>query len=147
MRILLDRLSGCSEKQIQKVNNIAMTMYNRLSQAEVQDKQPKPLVSRAVKGLDTDLITLIKDKYFNNEAYIVAVLNVGGFEEGENYTLATLQNPPLNGIVIGNGADDKDRPNTVLSNYGSFKLDGNNIIFDCILKPEKPKYFVEIRVV
>lgn len=147
MKILLDKLSGCNEKQVKKINNITMTMYNRLSQAEVQTKQSKPLVSRAIKGYDTDLLTIIKDKYFSGEAYIVAVLNVGSFTEGETYNLFTLSNPVINNIIIGNGADDKDNPNTVLSNYGTFQLDGNNVVFECLIKPDKQKYYIELRVV
>lgn len=145
MKILLDKLSGCSEKQIAKINTIVNTMYNRLSQAEVQSKLPKPLVSRAIKGYDTDMMTIIKDKYFNGSTVITAILNVSSFKDGEIYNLATLINTPLNNIIIGNGSDDKDHPNTFLSNYGAFKLDGNDIIFECILKPAKQKYYIELR--
>lgn len=145
MRILLDALSGCNEKQVKKINNIVMVAYNRLATAETQTKQPMPLVSRAIRGYDTDLLTIIKDKYYNSEACITAVLNVGSFEEGKTYNLISLANTPVNNIVIGNGADDRDHPNTVLSNYGSFQLSGSVIQFECLLKPEKDRYFVEIR--
>lgn len=145
MRLTLDTLSGCNEKQIKKINNIVMIAYNRLAVAEVQTKQPRPLVSRAIRGYDTGLLTIIKDKYFNSVACITAVLNVGSFEEGKTYNLINLANTPVNNIVIGNGADDRDHPNTVLSNYGSFQLSGSVIQFECLLKPEKDRYFVEIR--
>ena len=145
MRLTLDALSGCNEKQVKKINDIVMVAYNRLATAETQTKQPMPLVSRAVKGVDTDLVQIIKDKYYNSVACITAVLNVGSFEEGKTYNLIDLANTPINNIVIGNGADDRDHPNTVLSNYGSFQLSGSVIQFECLLKPEKDRYFIEIR--
>lgn len=145
MRILLDALSGCNEKQIKKINNIVCTMHNRLSQAEEQTKSKPPVKSKAIKGLNTDLVSLVSDSYFNSLACITAVLNVGSFEEGKTYNLINLANTPVNNIVIGNGADDRDHPNTLLSNYGSFQLSGSVIQFECLLKPEKDRYFVEIR--
>ena len=142
MHLTLDTLSGCNEKQIKKINNIVNTMYNRLSQAEVQTKQPMPIVSRAVRGLNTDLVSLVKDSYFNFTVALEFILNTSSFEPEKTYILATL-NQELK-TLIGNGADSRTSPKTVLSNYGNIVVEGNVIKFDCLLKPDSELYYVSI---
>lgn len=142
MRILLDALSGCNEKQIKKVNNIVCTMYNRLSQAEEQIKSKLPVKSRAIKGLNTDLVTLIKGDYFNYTVTLEFVLNTKSFEPEKSYVLATL-NQELKSL-IGNGADSRTSPKTVLSNYGNLIVEGNVIKFECLLKPDSDLYYVSV---
>lgn len=142
MRILLDALSGCNEKQIKKINNIVCTMYNRLSQAEEQTNAKPPVKSRAIKGLNTDLVTLIKDDYFNYTIALEFVLNTKTFEPEKSFVLATL-NQELKSL-IGNGADSRTSPKTVLSNYGNLIVEGNVIKFDCLLKPDSELYYVSI---
>lgn len=140
MRILLDALSGCNEKQIKKINNITVTMYNRLMQAEVQNKSKPPVKSRAIKGLNTDLVELIKGDYFNYTVALEFVLNTKSFEPDKTYVLATL-NQELKSL-IGNGADSRTSPKTVLSNYGNLIVEGNVIKFGCLLKPDSELYYV-----
>lgn len=142
MRILLDALSGCNEKQIKKINNIVCTMYNRLSQAEEQNKSKPPVKSRAIKGLNTDLVELIKGDYFNYTVALEFVLNTKSFEPEKSYVLATL-NQELKSL-IGNGADSRTNPKTVLSNYGNLIVEGNVIKFECLLKPDSDLYYVSI---
>lgn len=142
MRILLDALSGCNEKQIKKVNNIVCTMYNRLSQAEEQNKAKAPVKSRAIKGLNTDLVELIKDSYFNFTVTLEFVLNTKSFEPDKTYVLAAL-NQELKSL-IGNGADSRTSPKTVLSNYGNLIVEGNVIKFECLLKPDSDLYYVSV---
>ena len=142
MRILLDALSGCNEKQVKKINNIVCTMYNRLSQAEEQDKAKSPVKSRAIKGLNTDLVTLIKGDYFNYTVTLEFVLNTKSFESEKSYVLATL-NQELKSL-IGNGADSRTNPKTVLSNYGNLIVEGNVIKFECLLKPDSDLYYVSV---
>lgn len=142
MRILLDALSGCNDKQIKKINNITITMYNRLMQAEVQNKAKPPVKSRAIKGLNTDLVELIKDNYFNSTVALEFVLNTKTFEPDKTYILATL-NQQLTSL-IGNGADSRTSPKTVLSNYGNLIIEGNIVKFDCLLKPDSELYYVSI---
>lgn len=142
MRVLLDALSGCNEKQVKKINNIVCTMYNRLSQAEEQNKSKPPVKSRAIKGLNTDLVELIKGDYFNYTVALEFVLNTKVFEPGETYVLATL-NQELKSL-IGNGADSRTSPKTVLSNYGNLIVEGNVIKFECLLKPDADLYYVSV---
>ena len=142
MRVLLDALSGCNEKQVKKINNIVCTMYNRLSQAEEQAKSKPPVKSRAVKGLNTDLVELIKGDYFNYTVALEFVLNTKSFEPGKTYVLATL-NQELK-TLIGNGADSRTSPKTVLSNYGNLIVEGNVIKFECLLKPDSELYYVSV---
>lgn len=142
MRILLDALSGCNEKQIKKVNNIVCTMYNRLSKAEEQIKSKSPVKSRAIKGLNTDLVELIKGDYFNYTVALEFVLNTKSFEPEKSYVLATL-NQELKSL-IGNGADSRTSPKTVLSNYGNLIVEGNIVKFECLLKPDAELYYVSI---
>lgn len=142
MRILLDALSGCNEKQVKKINNIVCTMYNRLSQAEEQNKAKAPVKSRAIKGLNTDLVELIKDSYFNFTVTLEFVLNTKSFEPDKTYVLATL-NQELKSL-IGNGADSRTSPKTVLSNYGNLIVEGNVIKFECLLKPDSDLYYVSV---
>ena len=142
MRVLLDALSGCNEKQIKKINNIVCTMYNRLSQAEEQVKSKPPVKSRAIKGLNTDLVELIKDSYFNYTVALEFVLKTKVFEPDNTYVLATL-NQELKSL-IGNGADSRTSPKTVLSNYGNLIADGNVIKFECLLKPDSELYYVSV---
>lgn len=142
MRILLDALSGCNDKQIKKINNITITMYNRLMQAEVQDKAKPPVKSKAIKGLNTDLVELIKDNYFNSTVALEFVLNTKTFEPDKTYILLTL-NQQLTSL-IGNGADSRTSPKTVLSNYGNLIVEGNIVKFDCLLKPDSELYYVSI---
>ena len=142
MRILLDALSGCNDKQVKKINNITVTMYNRLMQAEVQNKAKPPVKSRAIKGLNTDLVELIKDNYFNSTVALEFVLNTKTFEPDKTYILLTL-NKQLTSL-IGNGADSRTNPKTVLSNYGNLIVEGNIIKFDCLLKPDSELYYVSI---
>lgn len=142
MRILLDALSGCNEKQIKKVNNIVCTMYNRLSQAEEQIKSKPPVKSRAIKGLNTDLVELIRGDYFNYTVALEFVLNTKSFEPEKSYVLATL-NQELKSL-IGNGADSRTSPKTVLSNYGNLIVEGNVIKFECLLKPDSDLYYVSV---
>lgn len=142
MRILLDALSGCNEKQVKKINNIVCTMYNRLSQAEVQNNAKQPVKSRAIKGLNTDLVTLIKGDYFNYTVALEFVLNTKTFEPEKSYVLATL-NQELKSL-IGNGADSRTNPKTVLSNYGNLIVEGNVIKFECLLKPDSELYYVSV---
>lgn len=119
-----------------------MVAYNRLATAETQTKQPMPLVSRAVKGVDTDLVTLIKDKYYNSTVALELVLNTKSFEPDKTYILALL-NYELKSLT-GNGADSRTSPKTLLSNYGSFIVEGNVVKFDCSLKPESELYYVSL---
>lgn len=142
MRVLLDALSGCNEKQVKKINNIVCTMYNRLSQAEEQNKAKAPVKSRAIKGLNTDLVELIKEDYFNFTVALEFVLNTKSFEPGKTYVLATL-NQELK-TLIGNGADSRTSPKTVLSNYGNLIVEGNVIKFECLLKPDSELYYVSV---
>lgn len=142
MRVLLDALSGCNEKQVKKINSIVMVAYNRLATAETQTKQPMPLVSRAIKGLNTDLVTLIKDSYFNFTVALEFVLNTKLFEPDKTYVLATL-NQELKSL-IGNGADSRTSPKTVLSNYGNLIVERNVISFECLLKPDSDLYYVSV---
>ena len=142
MRVLLDALSGCNEKQVKKINSIVCTMYNRLSQAEEQNKSKPPVKSRAIKGLNTDLVTLIKDSYFNFTVALEFVLNTKLFEPEKTYVLATL-NQELKSL-IGNGADSRTSPKTVLSNYGNLIVEGNVISFECLLKPDSDLYYVSV---
>lgn len=142
MRVLLDALSGCNDKQVKKINNIVCTMYNRLSQAEEQNKSKPPVKSRAIKGLNTDLVELIKGDYFNYTVALEFVLNTKVFEPGETYILATL-NQELKSL-IGNGADSRTSPKTVLSNYGNLIVEGNVIKFECLLKPDADLYYVSV---
>lgn len=142
MRILLDALSGCNEKQVKKINNIVCTMYNRLSQAEVQNKAKSPVKSRAIKGLNTDLVELIKGDYFNYTVVLEFVLNTKSFEPDKTYVLATL-NQELK-TLIGNGADSRTNPKTSLSNYGNLIVEGNVIKFECLLKPDSELYYVSV---
>ena len=142
MRVLLDALSGCNEKQVKKINNIVCTMYNRLSQAEEQNKAKPPVKSRAIKGLNTDLVELIKGDYFNYTVALEFVLNTKSFEPEKSYVLATL-NQELKSL-IGNGADSRTSPKTVLSNYGNLIVEGNVIKFECLLKPDSDLYYVSV---
>lgn len=142
MRILLDALSGCNEKQIKKINNIVCTMHNRLSQAEEQTKSKPPVKSKAIKGLNTDLVSLVKDSYFNFTVALEFILNTKSFEPDTIYILATL-NQELKSL-IGNGADSRTNPKTVLSNYGNLIVEGNVIKFDCLLKPDADLYYVSV---
>lgn len=142
MRVLLDALSGCNEKQVKKINNIVCTMYNRLSQAEEQNKAKAPVKSRAIKGLNTDLVELIKGDYFNYTVALEFVLNTKVFEPEKTYVLATL-NQELKSL-IGNGADSRTNPKTVLSNYGNLIVEGNVIKFECLLKPDSELYYVSV---
>ena len=142
MRILLDALSGCNEKQIKKINNIVYTMHNRLSQAEEQTKSKPPVKSRAIKGLNTDLASLVSDSYFNFTVALEFVLNTKSFEPDKTYILATL-NQELKSL-IGNGADSRTSPKTVLSNYGNLIVEGNIVKFDCLLKPDSELYYVSV---
>ena len=142
MRVLLDALSGCNEKQVKKINNIVCTMYNRLSQAEEQNKAKAPVKSRAIKGLYTDLVELIKGDYFNYTVALEFVLNTKSFEPDKTYVLATL-NQELKAL-IGNGADSRTSPKTVLSNYGNLIVEGNVIKFECLLKPDAELYYVSV---
>lgn len=140
MRLILDALSGCNIRQINKINNIVMVAYNRLATAETQTKQPMPLVSRAVKGVDTDLVTLIKDKYYNSTVVLELVLNTKSFEPDKTYILALL-NYELKSLT-GNGADSRTYPETLLSNFGNIFVEGNVVKFDCLLKPTKDLFYV-----
>lgn len=142
MRLTLDALSGCNIRQINKINNIVMVAYNRLATAETQTKQPMPLVSRAVKGVDTDLVNLIKGKYYNSTVTMEFVLNTKSFEPDKTYILALL-NYELKSLT-GNGADSRISPKTLLSNYGNFIVEGNVVKFDCSLKPESELYYVSL---
>ena len=142
MTILLDALSGFNEKQIKKINNIVCTMYNRLSQAEEQTKSKPPVKSRAIKGLNTDFVELIRGDYFNYTVALEFVLNTKSFEPDKTYVLATL-NQELKSL-IGNGADSRTSPKTVLSNYGNLIVEGNIIKFDSLLKPDSELYYVSI---
>lgn len=142
MRILLDALSGCNEKQIKKINNIVCTMHNRLSQAEEQTKSKPPVKSKAIKGLNTDLVSLVKDSYFNFTVALEFILNTKSFEPDTIYILATL-NQELKSL-IGNGADSRTNPKTVLSNYGNLIVEGNVIKFDCLIKPDADLYYVSV---
>lgn len=119
-----------------------MVAYNRLATAETQTKQPMPLVSRAVKGVDTDLVNLIKGKYYNSTVTMEFVLNTKSFEPDKTYILALL-NYELKSLT-GNGADSRTSPKTVLSNYGNFIVEGNVVKFDCSLKPESELYYVSL---
>lgn len=142
MRILLDALSGCNDKQVKKINNITITMYNRLVQAEVQNKAKPPVKSKAIKGLNTDLVELIKDNYFNSTVALEFVLNTKTFEPDKTYILFTL-NQHLTSLT-GNGADNRTSPKTVLSNYGNLIIEGNIVKFECLLKPDSELYYVSI---
>lgn len=142
MRILLDALSGCNEKQIKKINTIVCTMCNRLSQAEEQIKSKPPVKSRAIKGLNTDLVELVKDSYFNYTVALEFNLNVKNMEPDKTYVLATL-NQELKSL-IGNGADSRTSPKTLLSNYGNLIVEGNVIKFECLLKPDADLYYVSV---
>lgn len=142
MRVLLDALSGCNEKQVKKINNIVCTMYNRLSQAEEQNKAKPPVKSRAIKGLNTDLVELIKGDYFNYTVALEFILKTKVFEPDKTYVLATL-NQELKSL-IGNGADSRTNPKTVLSNYGNLIVEGNVIKFECLLKPDSDLYYVSV---
>lgn len=142
MRILLDALSGCNDKQIRKINNITITMYNRLSQAEEQTLAKPPVKSRAVKGVDTDLVQMIKDGYYNGTVTMEFVLNTKSFEPDKTYILALL-NYELRSLT-GNGADSRTSPKTLLSNYGNFIVEGNVVKFDCLLKPDSELYYVSL---
>lgn len=142
MRILLDALSGCNEKQIRKINNITITMYNRLSQAEEQVKAKPPIKNRAVKGVNTDLVQIIKDGYFNGTVALEFNLNTKNMEPDKTYVLALL-NYELKSL-IGNGADSRTSPKTLLSNYGNLIVEGNVIKFECMLPPESELYYVSL---
>lgn len=142
MRILLDALSGCNEKQVKKINNIVCTMYNRLSQAEEQALSKPPVKSKAIKGLNTDLVSLVSDSYFNFTVALEFILHTSSFEPEKTYILATL-NQELK-TLVGNGADSRTSPKTVLSNYGNLIVEGNVIKFDCLLKPDSKLYYVSI---
>lgn len=140
MRILLDALSGCNDKQIRKINNITITMYHRLSQAEEQT-QAKPLAkSRAVKGVDTDLVQIIKDSYYNSTVMLEFNLNVKNMEPDTVYSLIALNHNIKS--VTANGADSRTYPETLLSNYGNIFVEGNVVKFDCLLKPTKDLFYV-----
>ena len=140
MRLILDTLSGCNVRQINKINNIVCTMYNRLSQAEEQVKAKPPVKSRAVKGVDTDLVQMIKDNYFNGTVTMEFVLNTKSFEPDKTYILALLNYEIKS--VTANGADSRTYPETLLSNYGNIFVEGNVVKFDCLLKPAKDLFYV-----
>ena len=140
MRILLDALSGCNEKQIRKINNIVTVAYNRLATAKTQTKQPMPLVSRAVKGVDTDLVQMIKGEYYNSTVSLEFNLNVKNMEPGTVYSLIALNHNIKS--IIANGADSRTYPETLLSNYGNIFVEGNVVKFDCLLKPSKDLFYV-----
>lgn len=140
MRILLDALSGCNEKQIRKINNITITMYNRLSQAEEQLKAKPPVKSRAVKGVDTDLVQMIKDGSYNSTVALEFNLKTGNMEPDTTYSLIALNHSIKS--VTGNGADSRTYPETLLSNYGTLFVEGNVVKFDCLLKPTKDLFYV-----
>ena len=142
MRILLDALSGCNEKKVKKINNIVCTMHNRLSQAEEQALSKPPVKSKAIKGLNTDLVSLVKDSYFNFTVALEFILNTKTMEPEKTYILATL-NQELK-TLIGNGADSRTSPKTVLSNYGNLIVEGNVVKFECLLKPDSELYYVSI---
>ena len=140
MRILLDALSGCNDKQIRKINNIVVTMHNRLSQAEEQVKAKPPVKNRAVKGVDTDLVQIIKDSYYNGTVMLEFNLNTKNMEPDKTYDLIAL-NYNLKSVT-GNGADSRTYPETVLSNFGTLFVEGNVVKFDCLLKPAKDLFYV-----
>lgn len=140
MRILLDALSGCNEKQIRKINNITITMYNRLSQAEEQVKAKPPVKSRAVKGVDTDLVQIIKDSSYNSTVVLEFNLKTENMEPDTVYSLIALNSTIKS--VTGNGADSRTYPETLLSNYGTLFVEGNVVKFDCLLKPAKDLFYV-----
>lgn len=140
MRILLDALSGCNDKQIRKINNITITMYNRLSQAEEQTQAKPPVKSRAVKGVDTDLVQMIKDNYFNGTVALEFNLNVKNMEPDTTYSLIALNHNIKS--VTANGADSRTYPETLLSNYGNIFVEGNVVKFDFLLKPAKDLFYV-----
>ena len=140
MRILLDALSGCNEKQIRKINNITITMYHRLSQAEEQTQAKPPVKSRAVKGVDTDLVQIIKDSYYNSTVTLEFNLKTGNMEPDTVYSLIALNHNIKS--VTANGADSRTYPETLLSNYGNIFVEGNVVKFDCLLKPSKDLFYV-----
>ena len=140
MRILLDALSGCNEKQIRKINNITITMYNRLSQAEEQLKAKPPVKSQAVKGVDTDLVQMIKDGSYNSTVALEFNLKTGNMEPDTVYSLIALNRNIKS--VTGNGADSRTYPETLLSNFGNIFVEGNVVKFDCLLKPAKDLFYV-----
>lgn len=140
MRILLDALSGCNEKQIRKINNIVTTMHNRLSQAEEQVKAKPPVKSRAVKGVDTDLVQIIKESSYNSTVVLEFNLNTKNMEPDKVYSLIALNHNIKS--VTGNGADSRTYPETLLSNYGNIFVEGNVVKFDCLLKPAKDLFYV-----
>ena len=140
MRILLDALSGCNEKQIRKINNITITMYNRLSQAEEQLKAKPPVKSRAVKGVDTDLVQMIKDGSYSSTVALEFNLKTGNMEPDTTYSLIALNRNIKS--VTGNGADSRTYPETLLSNFGNIFVEGNVVKFDCMLKPTKDLFYV-----
>ena len=140
MRILLDALSGCNEKQIRKINNITITMYNRLSQAEEQLKAKPPVKSRAVKGVDTDLVQMIKDGSYNSTVALEFNLKTGNMEPDTTYSLIALNHNIKS--VTANGADSRTYPETLLSNFGNIFVEGNVVKFDCMLKPAKDLFYV-----
>ena len=140
MRILLDALSGCNDKQIRKINNITITMYNRLSQAEEQTKAKPPVKSRAVKGVDTDLVQIIKDGSYNGTVSLEFNLNVKNMEPDTVYSLIALNSNIKS--IIANGADSRTYPETLLSNYGNLFVEGNVVKFNCLLKPAKDLFYV-----
>ena len=140
MRILLDALSGCNEKQIRKINNITITMYNRLSQAMEQKQAKPPVKSRAVKGVDTDLVQMIQGEYYNSTVVLEFNLKTGNMEPDTVYSLIALNHNIKS--VTANGADSRTYPETLLSNYGNIFVEGNVVKFDCLLKPAKDLFYV-----
>lgn len=140
MRILLDALSGCNEKQIRKINNITITMYNRLSQAKEQTQAKPPVKSRTVKGVDTDLVQIINDSYYNSTVALEFNLNVKNMEPDTVYSLISLNHNIKS--IIANGADSRTYPETLLSNYGNIFIEGNVVKFDCLLKPAQDLFYV-----
>lgn len=145
MITLLDSTSGCTPKQIDKINNIVIVQHQRFQRASTQKYKPNYTFTPICKVFSKRVKTS-KDKTIQNKINLTFTLDCEGMKAGTAYELITLdKNNKYEYNVIAQGVNSLETPIDFISNYGVFFIKDQALCFFCQLEPQYDVYFVNCR--
>lgn len=145
MITLLDKTSGCTDKQIDKINNIVIVQHQRFQRASTQKYKAAYTFTPICKTFSKRVKTA-KDKTIQDKINLTFTLDCTGMKAGTVYELIKFDtNNSYEYNVLGQGVNSLETPLDYTSNYGVFFINNSTLCFYCQLEPQYAVYFVNCR--
>ena len=141
--ILLDKMSGCTNEQIKKINSIVITQNRRFQRA--QTAKIKDVGTYATIKSYSRRVREAEDHSIQETFLLNFLFDTKGFVANTDYELLQMNDGIISNSIIAQGVDSKETPTSYLSSYGVFCISEGSLYFRAAQKPNKDLYYVTIR--